>query len=371
MPDNNQTINYNQVEAIARAERRVDKAVDSVFTDTPAVHAIMGSGAVGRRVFGSEYKTLNEGSRTFKNGVKLNGRMAFEWPVLLEKLSGAVTGSGVQTISNTPIDQTSIARMKITKRYQPVAIPEDEYKAITSRSGNRGSKVMDLLDLFEEKYTSSVKTILEGLAVDFLGENIDSQYDSQFVSLSAGIGNATPDTTTYAGISRADYPVWAGNYAAHTAANISDASTNDFILKVMAARVLKCITNGANVSNLMMIVDSQLYTAFHDALMYVDSSSTSTNFRTDPKNGAGIPGWTGLSWSNVPIMLDPFQTANKMTTIDLSKVGYFPLGKDIFDMDKNSEWTPGENSTVRWKRMAIMGQLIVTLPRVNGIDYWS
>jgi hypothetical protein len=227
------------------------------------------------------------------------------------------------------------------------------------------------LNLLKEKHENAVETTIERIATQAFGSGVDS--DSSFLSLKAGIGASASDTTTYANISRSTYPQWAGNYEAATVGDMDDPAAADYILRIMGNWVNSVMLNGAQVENLVFVVGSTTAINFREAYMGLNNSggtmlTSALNFRYDIKDGAGIPGFTGLTFSGIPVVQDPFCGAANLYLLDSKTTMYRGLANTTMKM---GEWSMAEGSTSYYSRCNTAGQIIVKSPWRNAVVEWA
>lgn len=370
MPTNEQTLNYNELETFFRGYR-LNELQDVAFTASPGVDLLIASGLNTRRDFRSTAQKLKfKGKRLAQKGRIITGSLSYESPTLLTKLSGVVksSGAGVNSIDNSPVDDTTVARWDLSEYYQPVGISSGKWRAAMS-NGSTQSKAGAALSLIGQKTKSMYQTLIEEVAQDLYGTNTSA--GSGILSLSAGIGNASPDTTTYGQISRSTYNVWRGNYTSRTDGNEDDMSDSDYILRAMQSDVLTVLANGAREQSLVFLMPGDLYTALWDAYMGMhDTTGPSLNGRFQLNDGQGIPDFAGqgLAFGNIPVVYDPNIADGKMFLIDTDTTYFVGLKGSIFDME---EWNLSENTTSHFSRLVFYGQLVVTNPRRNAISVYA
>lgn len=364
------TIEASEAEAFFRGERE-QGVIDLALQPSPFLQMILGSSAkTGSRQFDTDWNQLKDGS--FDGDMK-NDTTSFwvEKAYNMLPMINSVTGSGVQVINNTPVNNTTLARWELTRKYQPVGISEDEYAACEAKSGgSKGAALVGLGNLLANKAAIAMETMVVEMATDLFGSN--TSHETGYLSLGAGIGQTSPDTSTYGSITRAAtgwQSNWLGNYNSAAAATITDPSSSAFVLTRFGRMVQTVLNNGAQVSDLMFVVGSTVYAAYNDAI----SGNTTGVDRTSPyriniNNGDGIPGWTGLSYSNIPITQDIHCDASSAFLIDMRYTGWNGMKNNLF---ASSKWVPAEASTLYYTRYRSIGQFLVKYPRRNYHQVWA
>lgn len=358
MATNNTTIDYNNLEAYHRAT--VWPETQDVYFETYPVtdlfyrFALTGSldGAAEMKSYADE---LNKA--TIKSNKQLINSLTFEVPVKFLPLSGEVNGPGSQTLTNPIVENTTKAREVLNRKYQPAAIPEDEWEAGQS-GGTAEQRALTGSSQMSDAAGSALKTQMESIETDLLGSGTSAS--AQVLALNAGIGISATDTTTYMGISRAATGItaWRGNFDAVTDANWIDETNGDFCWNVMGKHQDTVTANGAMQRDLVWIMGSTKFQHYRRALQ---GSAVTTNARFDVKSGRGIP-HADLYYGEVPVIHAPKAGASTAYLVDMKTTILVGLENSLFSLMK---WTFSENSTKVFSRMKTYSNVFVTHPNRN------
>ena len=367
MAFNNVTYDENRARIFFRQEL-LPEIQDTIFQANPFFAMVVGSLAKG----GRQYSASSEQLATLKGkmgGIKgSTSRLWVEEVIEVDQFSGNVaTGSGGQIISNTPQETRTKAIWQLTPRFASVALPTEEYlaaKASVESSGNYD--VMS--DLLLREGEQAYKALFDLCGGEVWGTNTDSE--SGLISLVNGISTSTEVAgyASYGGQSSATWASWDGNYSAGTYASILDNTAASYMDTMLGNAVQTVLFNGADIKDLVWVFGSSIYGKYRDYLNALYATGVQTGFRTDPKGGEGLPGWTGLAYTQIPVMADPHVGAQTANLIDVSKLKLKALPNALFSM---SDWQQSESVTQNFARISFVGQLITLNRRNNYRIVWS
>jgi len=124
------------------------------------------------------------------------------------------------------------------------------------------------------------------------------------------------------------------------------------------------LTNQANVNNLVFYIEATTADEYASVLQGTyDGTLTavSAHWNFDLKDGAGIPGWNGLSINRVPIVPVTQAPSGKIMLVDHETTFVVGLRGSMWDI--NEDWKTMESSTTEWNRIHLFAQLVSVNPR--------
>lgn len=360
MAVNNVTIDFNRLETFHPAERSPE-LMDIYFSAYPTAAIFYKVAMAGSLDAASQMKDWANNFIHGRVSTKSNlfgGRGTYESPVLFSPLSGTTDGSGVNPITNSPVQAYTKARWDLNRKYTPVALPSDEW-GMAQAIGDSVERGVVSMNLMTSAFGNAFKTHLSAINSDLIGTNTSSE--AGVLSLIAGFGTSATETGTYGNISRSSITQWRSNYDTGTLANWITNTSADFCVSIMGEMVDTVQANGANLNDLLFIMGSDTFRGYRRSLQGLGTTN-SAYYRFDADSGRKIPHAELYYSGGIPVIHDPNLTAKRVYLIDTATTYLIGVSGNIF---KLSDWNLSENATQEWARLHTFSNVVMTKPNNN------
>ena len=366
------TINYDKLEIYFRA-KVFPGLEDLIWQARPGLRLLMGSTLKGGREFRLSSKELQgkAKSASLRNKQRMIKGLTVEQPITILPGSAGNWGSGKKTMTHNVNENRTKARWALSRGHKDAVLEDDKFRAAQSK-GSSDETASDTLNLMANEMNDCYEQLVSEISADVFGTNTDEELG--VLALHAGTGIVADDDTTYGGISRDDstgYPVWRSNVGSFAdEAELPDPTDADYILRRMNNAVFTLLTNRCLPDNMVFILGESSFEVFHEVIAGITSvaSVQPITGRYNIGDGSGIPGFTGLTLSGVPVMYEPDLSAYDIDLYDMSTTFMVGMPGALFD---HSKWKMSEHATTMWSRMAYFGQALLTHPRRNYHIYDS